>query len=106
MPVPVISSCNTESFNTLNTGPADVFNALRALRPRKAPGADDILPLLLKECALSISSSLSAVFNFSFKLGKVPAEWKKALVIPVFKSGDWSLPTNYQPMHFSTQYRQ
>ena len=96
--VPTIGSCNTESFDTLHTCPADVFNVLRSLRPRKAPGADDIPPLLLKECARGISSSLSTLFNISFTQGKVPSEWKKALVIPVFKSGDRALPTNYRPI--------
>ena len=38
------------------------------------------------------------LFNMSFESGKIPTEWKKALVVPVFKRGDKSLPMNYRPI--------
>ena len=74
---------------------SDVFDVLRSLNPRKARGVDDIPPLLLRECARGLSPSLSALYNLSFAQGRVPAEWKKALVIPVFQCGNKALPTNY-----------
>ena len=85
LPVPDVPVCNTESFTTLYSCPLDVYDVLRSLKPRKAPGADDIPPLLLKECARGISPSLSALFNLSFTTGKVPVEWKQGLVIPVLR---------------------
>ena len=49
-------------------------------------------------CARDISSSLASLFNRSFAEGSLPLEWKQALVVPVFKRGDKSLPTNYRPI--------
>ena len=38
------------------------------------------------------------MFNRSFCEGIFPSAWKKALVIPVFKRGDKSNPSNYRPI--------
>ena len=38
------------------------------------------------------------IFNSSFETGIVPAGLKKAKVIPVFKKGQRSSPSNYRPI--------
>ena len=96
--VPDITAHNTESFTSLHTTPSAVFDVLHSLKPGKAPGPDGLPPLLLKECAKGIAPSLAQLFNRSFALGKVPEEWKRAHIIPVFKGGDKNLPTNYRPV--------
>ena len=45
-----------------------------------------------------ISSSLAAVFNVSFDTGIFPADWKKAVFIPVHKKGGRDMPGNYRPI--------
>ena len=37
-------------------------------------------------------------FNLSLRLGKLPLEWKRSNVVPVFKKGDKSVISNYRPM--------
>ena len=53
---------------------------------------------LLKECADEIVPALTLLFQASINQSGVPTEWKHALVTPVFKKGDRSLPSNYRPV--------
>ena len=91
-------SVNTEEFSTLQSTPAEVKRILSSLPIRKASGNDGISTRLLRECANSISVSLSALFNRSFNECHFPSAWKDALVVPVFKRGDRSNLSNYRPI--------
>ena len=51
-----------------------------------------------KNCAKEIIGSLEKLFNKSLSEGIIPDALKKAAILPVFKSGDISLPANYRPM--------
>ena len=42
--------------------------------------------MLLKECANELAWPLSCVFNLSLATGKYPAQWKEALVTPLYKN--------------------
>ena len=52
---------------------------------------------MLKQTSASIVPSLTKLFNLSLRTGTFPDEWKNARVVPIPKSGDLSLPTNYCP---------
>jgi len=52
----------------------------------------------LKETAEVISIPLSIIFKKSFDSALVPANWKKANVVPIFKKGDRANPGNYCPV--------
>ena len=54
----------------------EVAVVLRNLDQTKAGGPDGIPGRLLKELANEIAPSLCKLFNQSFSLGVVPAEWK------------------------------
>ena len=58
---------------------------------------------MLRNTAFSISSSLYKLFNLSLSTGHFPTDWKSSNIIPVFKSGDKSLVSNYQPISLLTQ---
>ncbi|CAB3983986.1 ATP-dependent DNA helicase PIF1-like [Paramuricea clavata] len=64
----------------------------------KATGRDEISARLLKECSNEIAPSLTALFNKSLTLGKVPQEWKEANGVPVPKKGDVHEVSNYRPI--------
>ena len=53
---------------------------------------------LLTKCASVISEPLSAPFTKSLKEGSVPTFLKCPAVVPIYKGGDWSLPSNYRPV--------
>ena len=71
---------------------------LATLKPHKAAGPDCIRPLILKELRDTIAPILQVIFTRSFKTGKLPSDWKKANVVPVFKKGSKQLPVNYRPV--------
>ena len=62
-----------------------VREKLQKLNPDKSPGPDDIHPLLLKECAYVLSQPLSLIFQQSFDTGTLPADWRTASIVPIFK---------------------
>jgi len=53
---------------------------------------------VLKMTSTSISKPLAIIFNKIVELGIFPLAFKKAVVIPIFKSGDKGLPENYRPI--------
>ena len=63
----------------------DVYKVLLNLDLSKAPGPDGLPTIVLKKCARELTPSLCALFNLSLAEGKLPTEWKEALVVPVHK---------------------
>ena len=51
-----------------------------------------------KTFAPQCAQILQVIFAQSYVSGNLPEEWKKALVSPVFKKDDKSLPSNYRPI--------
>jgi len=72
-----------------------VMEKLLKLNSDKSPGSDGIHPLLLKKCATVLVEPLSLLFQRSFDTGTLPADWKTANVVPIFKKGDRTDRTNY-----------
>ena len=57
--------------------------------------------MLMKGVYYAIIIMLQGVkilFNKSIKLGEIPQDWKKSLVVPVPKDKDTSEPSNYRPI--------
>ena len=72
---------------------------LTQLNPNKASGPDNIPIRMLKECAPQIAPLLQALFTQSLHSGTLPTGWHTALITPLFKKGDRSLPWNHRPVH-------
>ena len=53
---------------------------------------------MLKAVEKEISIHLSILFNRSFREGIFALPWKEPNVLPLFKKGDKSLPSNYRPV--------
>ena len=75
-----------------------LLKLLKNLKPGKAAGPDGLKPLLLKELGEEIAPILKIIYERSLQTGKLPADWTKANVMPVFKKGDKSLASNYRPI--------
>ncbi len=100
---PISHSCSPSNsiqsnLEFISVSSEEVSALLSSLKIDKATGPDEIPAILLKECSNEIAPSLTALFNMSLSLGKVPQEWKEANVIPVPKKGDLHLVTNYRPI--------
>lgn len=75
-----------------------VMKTINYLKPKKSCGEDGISMFLLKQIIESIINPLVHLFNLSFKSGYIPASYKTAKVIPIFKSGNMSQFNNYRPI--------
>ena len=53
---------------------------------------------MLKICGVSVCKHLETILRFCLDHGKFPEEWKKAIVVPVFKKGDKQCVKNYRPV--------
>ena len=71
---------------------------LQNMKPFKAAGPDKLKPLMLKELREEIAHIIQVIFERCLQTGKLPADWRKARVTPVFKKGTKSSAANYRPM--------
>ncbi len=76
----------------------DVFLLLSDLKSSKLTGIDSIPARVLKISAEIISPSLTWIFNLCIKTGVYIDDWKKAWVIPIYKSEDRKKCENYRPI--------
>ena len=77
-----------------------VASLLSNLDPCKASGPDGIPARFLKDMANDLAPLLTLIYQASLQQGCIPDEWKKALITPIYKSGDRSCPANYRPTYF------
>ena len=75
-----------------------VLKLMKDLDVNKATGPDNLSSTFLKECRNELSNSLCMLLNKSFSEGVFPSEWKRANVVPVFKSKDRQDVRNYRPV--------
>jgi len=75
----------------------EVSELLSSLKVKKACGPDQVCGRLLREGALELSTSLSALFSKSLQDAVLPLDWVSANVCPGFKKGDKHCASNYCP---------
>ena len=80
----------------------DVEKALNALKSPSAPGPDGVNPTMLKECSGVFCLPLYKLFNLSLSSGKLPSDWRKANVKPIYKKGCKTDSLNYRPVSLTS----
>ena len=61
-------------------------------------GTDGIDGKILRISASFIADTITYIYNLIIKKNKFPKAFKEAKVIPLYKSGDKSEPSNYKPI--------
>ena len=61
-------------------------------------GWDELKPNIMKNIRFCVKMPLTHICNLSFQKGVFPTELKIANVVPIYKSGDEMIFTNYRPM--------
>ena len=77
---------------------SDVFDILTSLDAGKASGIDNISPKIFKYCAAPLLQVICHLFSTSLQNNSIPQEWRTHCVIPIYKAGDKSSVSNYQPI--------
>ena len=88
----------TQSIYLNPTTKEEIIEIAKTFISGKAAGYDQIPMSIIKQSIHLISEPLTHIINLSIYHGIVPDEMKIARVIPVFKSDDQSLFTNYRPV--------
>ena len=100
--VPVLDKETQEELATLVVTRAKIRQKIRALKEDSAAGPDGIQPKLLKASENELLEPLELLFKKSIQSGKIPADWKTAVVIPIFKKGAKGEAGNYRPVSLTS----
>ena len=85
-------------LSSITIDTTDVAEAPHSLNTTKAPGTDDISPLVLKVCSDSLISPITHMLNTCMQSRSIPNEWKIHKIVPIPKSSDLSMVQNYRPI--------
>ena len=96
-PIELIES-NPDNFFCIPTTPAEINNIIIYSKSKKSTGFDNIDSYIVKQIAPQIVNQLANIFNKSFLTGIVPSKLKIAKVIPLYKTKDHALFSNYRPI--------
>lgn len=77
---------------------AAVNKALKKLKSTFSIGPDGLCAYFFKNLSDVLILPLQTIFEVSYRTGSIPAIWKTANVVPIFKKGDPSNPENYRPI--------
>ena len=69
---------------------------MNKLKAKKAAGDDGIIPEFFKHANNDVMEYMVNLFNILYEKGIYPAEWTNAIIVPIFKKGEKSDPSNYR----------
>ena len=98
IPLPPFHYLTNARLDQITITPDEVKNILIDLDTTKDVGPDHINNKILKECAESLSTPLSDLFNKSLSEGIYPDSWKEAIVTAIFKKLLKHIKSNYCPI--------
>nr|CAH7756409.1 unnamed protein product [Callosobruchus chinensis] len=76
----------------------EILLSSKRLKNKKAVGTDKLPTFIVKDCIGALTLPLSIIFNLSIKSSTFPSKWKEAKVVPILKSGNSSVVSNYRPI--------
>ena len=97
-----MNPANRPSVQPITVNRKGVLKLLNDINPHKATGPDAIPGRLLKSLSDEVADILTMIFQASLDQGKIPQDWKKAFISPIFKKGDRHKPSNYRPVSLTS----
>ena len=91
-------SRNQETLYLTPTSGSEITNLINSLPNKNSKGHDDISNNMLKQLHTSIAQPLTIIFNKSLSEGKFPDLMKLADIVPIHKTKEKFLRTNYRPI--------
>ena len=75
-----------------------IVESIKELSSNSAAGPDGFPSSLLINCSDILAPALKLMFSQSLTQGVFPSALKRAVIVPILKSGDKSIPGNYRPI--------
>lgn len=88
--------CSNLDFLDLDITDKEIYDTISNLKNNKSPGLDGIVNEMVKNGKFYLVPLLKKLFNLILSSGYYPNQWKKGLVINIFKSGEKEMPENYR----------
>ena len=82
---------------------SEVFKSLCQLKQSNTKGTDRIDGKIIRLSAPFITDTITYIYNLIIEKNKFPRAFKEAKVIPLYKSGERSDPSNYKPISILSQ---
>ena len=80
----------------------EVIKLMENLEENKAPGPDGVSNWILKECRYQLIDKIFKLVKLSLSQGRVPNDWKRANIVPIYKGGSRENPLNYKPVSLTS----
>ena len=93
-----VASCDTNHFRPQPVDVSTVILTVKALNDTSSVGSDGILLKFVRDALYVVALYLTCIINTSIVTGVFPDAWKHAIVVPIFKNGDFNNVSNYRPI--------
>lgn len=100
--MPIKAPETAKSLCNIEITRKSILEKIKKLKPDSAPGPDKIQSRMLKELANELVEPLRIIFSRTLTEGCMPADWKTAQVIPIYKKGPKGDPGNYRPVSLTS----
>ena len=80
----------------------EVMKLMECLDVNKAPGPDGISNWILRECRNQLVDKIHKLVSVSLMQGRLPKDWKRANIVPIYKGGNRLNPLNYRPVSLTS----
>jgi len=91
-----VKTDNSLEFIEFNA--SDVLAAINKLKSNLTCGPDGLPPVFFKRLRYCLAAPLAAIFTQLLSVAFVPADWKRATIVPVLKKGSAKVISNYRPI--------
>ena len=99
---PSVSKKSEYELRDIEFKAQEIEDLLSKLNIDKSPGPDGINSRILKETSKEVSIPLQMIFTKLMEDETLPDSWKEATVVPLFKKGKRSDPSNYRPVSLTS----
>ena len=100
--IPDLGQSKIPSMKPIIISTPPVIKLLKHLIPHKASGPDNIPTRLLIMVAEEIALMLTTIFQTWLDSATVPADWREALITPLYEKGPSNIPANYRPVSLTS----